>query len=93
VPAVVVPFNNDQKNNAWLIKKNRVGIALDPAQLTGRKLRSAVEIVLQDVSIKENLQRFKTILSEIAGPENAAKEIVSVIEQESQIKTDYRTIA
>ena len=35
-PALAIPFNNDQRNMAWLIKKNKVGIPLSAAWFDGR---------------------------------------------------------
>ncbi len=43
ISAVVIPFNNDQNINAWLIKKHKLGIPLSPSELTGNQLKLAVE--------------------------------------------------
>lgn len=80
VPSVVVPFNNDQKINAWLIKRRRVGLPLSPEALTGKTLKMAVESVLEDVEMTESLERFRGLLSEVDGPQNAAREILSFLE-------------
>ncbi len=85
VPAVVIPFNSDQKINAWLIKKNGVGIPLSPTGLSVDTLKQAVAKIIQDTAIKKNVKRFQALLSEVNGPKNAAKEIISFLEnQESE---------
>jgi MGT family glycosyltransferase len=79
VPAVVVPYNNDQRINAWLIKRSGVGIPLSPNGLSGTKLKSAVETLLRDVTIEKNVQRFQEMLVKVDGPRNAAEKIVSFL--------------
>jgi UDP:flavonoid glycosyltransferase YjiC (YdhE family) len=80
VPAVVVPFNSDQKINAWLIKKHGVGIPMAPPGLTPGRLRLAVEKAAKDSDIKKNVQRFQALLKGVDGPKNAAKEIMNFLD-------------
>ncbi len=77
LPSVVIPFNNDQKINAWLIKKNKLGIPLSPSGLKANIVRMAAEKVIHDIEIQKNLQHFKSLLTSINGPKSAADEIIS----------------
>jgi MGT family glycosyltransferase len=79
VPAVVIPFNNDQTINAWLIKRNKVGIPLSLSELTGDKVKLAVKTVVEDIDIQNHLQRFKNLLKKSNGPKTAADEIMSFL--------------
>ena len=82
VPAVVVPFNNDQAINAWIIKRRRLGIPLSPSGLTPDRLRSAVMQVTQDSEIREGLRRFQPLVQNADGPGSAAREILSFITED-----------
>jgi MGT family glycosyltransferase len=75
VPAVVIPFNNDQTINAWLIKRNKVGIPLSTSELTGDQVKLAVNKAIADIDMKKNLQHFKERLTKTNGPKSAADEI------------------
>jgi MGT family glycosyltransferase len=77
VPSVVVPFNNDQKINAWLIKRRRLGIPLSPPGLTDQKLRATLEEVVYNAEIQAGLQRFQELVLESNGPKAAADAISS----------------
>ena len=79
IPSVVIPFNNDQKINAWLIKRRRLGIPLSPSGLTGNQVRLAVRKAIQDANIRQSLQRFKELLAGVDGPKSAADEIASFL--------------
>jgi len=75
VPAVVIPFNNDQTINAWLIKRHKVGIPLSTSELTGDRVKLAVNKAIADIDMQKNLQHFKEILTKTNGPKSAADEI------------------
>lgn len=79
VPAVVIPFNNDQTINAWLIKRHKVGIPLSTSELTGDQVKLAVNKALADIDMQKNLQHFKEILTKTNGPKSAADEIITFI--------------
>jgi MGT family glycosyltransferase len=79
VPAVVIPFNNDQTINAWLIKRNKVGIPLSLSELTGDKVKLAVKTVAQDIDIQNHLRDFKNLLKKSNSPKTAADEIMSFL--------------
>jgi MGT family glycosyltransferase len=75
VPALVIPFNNDQTINAWLIKRHKVGIPLSTSELTGEGVKLAVNKAIADIDMQKNLQHFKEILTKTNGPKSAADEI------------------
>lgn len=79
VPAVVIPFNNDQTINAWLIKRNKVGIPLSLSELAGDQVKLAVKKVVEDIDIQNHLQRFKNLLKKSNSPKTAADEIMSFL--------------
>lgn len=79
VPAVVIPFNNDQTINAWLIKRNKVGIPLSLSELTPNQVKLAVKKVVEDNDMQNHLQHFKNLLENSNGPKTAANEIVSFL--------------
>lgn len=79
VPAVVIPFNNDQNINAWLVKKNKLGIPLSTSDLTGNQVKLAVKKVVEDIDIQNHLQHFKNLLKKSNGPKTAADEIMSFL--------------
>ena len=75
LPAIVIPFNNEQTINAWLIKKHKLGIPLSPAELTGSQVKLAVQKLLDDVEIEESVQHFQYLLAKIDAPKCAADQI------------------
>lgn len=79
VPAVVVPFNNDQTINAWLIKRRRLGIPLQAASITRDSIRSAVEAIISDEAFLESARHFQGLLGGWNGAELAANRISSLL--------------
>jgi MGT family glycosyltransferase len=79
VSAVVIPFNNDQTINAWLIKRHKVGIPLSTTELTGDRVKLAVNKAIADIDMQKNLQHFKDILTKTNGFKSAADEIITFI--------------
>ncbi|MEO1373923.1 MAG: nucleotide disphospho-sugar-binding domain-containing protein [Cyanobacteria bacterium J06635_10] len=79
IPAVVIPFNNDQNINAWLIKKHKLGIPLSPSELTGNQLKLAVKKVVENIEIQKNLQHFQDLLAKTNAAKSAASEINSFL--------------
>jgi UDP:flavonoid glycosyltransferase YjiC (YdhE family) len=79
VPAVVIPFNNEQTIDAWLIKRHKVGISLSTSELTGDQVKLAVKKAIADIDRKKNLQHFKERLTKTNGPKSAADEIISFL--------------
>ncbi len=78
VPAVVVPSNNDQRINAYLVKRQGLGLPLDPDKVTGPVLRAAVELAVADAAMRPRLLRFQELMTRARGPEAAADEIVAL---------------
>lgn len=84
VPAVVVPFNNDQRINAWLVKKHKVGIPISSAGLTSQQVRRAMEELREDTEIRQNLEHFKHLVRKSDGPRAAADAIIAYLEEKSR---------
>jgi MGT family glycosyltransferase len=79
VPAIVVPFNNDQLINAWLIKKHRVGIPLSESELTNNQLKQRVQELLENAKIDQNVEFFKARLSKVESSKTAAETITTFL--------------
>ncbi|MBW4599439.1 MAG: hypothetical protein KME29_07450 [Calothrix sp. FI2-JRJ7] len=79
VPAVVIPFNNDQTINAWLIKRHKLGIPLSLSELTANQVKLAVKKVVEDNDMQNYLQHFKNLLENSNAPKTAANEIMSFL--------------
>lgn len=79
VPAAVIPFNNEQTINAWLIKRHKVGIPLSTSELTGDQVKLAVNKAIADIDMQKNLQHFKERLTKTNGPKSAADEIITFL--------------
>jgi len=78
VPAVVVPYTNDQRINAHLVARRGVGLALALDKLTARQLRAAVELVAADAEMRPRLLHFQELMTSARGPEAAAREILTL---------------
>lgn len=79
VPSLVLPFNNDQKINAWLVKRNKVGIAASPENLTGAHVHKLVDLLIHDKNLMEHLEYYQNLLRDPIGPKTAASEIISFL--------------
>jgi UDP:flavonoid glycosyltransferase YjiC (YdhE family) len=79
VPSLVIPFNNDQLINAWLIKKHQVGIPISVSGLTGSQLKLTLKSLLQNIIIQQNVQSFKALLNNADGAKSAAKSITTFL--------------
>lgn len=75
LPSVVIPTNNEQRINARLVAKHRVGVALDVASLSAERLRAAVGRVLGESSYRERTQSFQAVLAGWDGPALAVEAI------------------
>lgn len=74
-PALVIPSNNEQRINGWLVKKHGVGIALAKGRLTAGRVREMVVRLLSDGGIQENIRRFQQGWPEADGAVVAAARI------------------
>lgn len=73
VPMVIVPTEWDKPEIAQRVVEAGAGIRLSPARCTPKRLRAAVERVLEEPSFKQNAQRLATIFSQYGGPDRAAE--------------------
>jgi len=71
----VVPFTNDQRVNAALVMRHRLGIALDPGRTRPANLVAAMAKAWRDGDIRAGLERFRPLVTESDGPRSAAAEI------------------
>ncbi len=84
VPAVTIPFNNDQKINAMLLQKHRLGAARNIAALNRVTLKMLLLSLRQNEEIRANLTRFKALLAQSDGPGNAARQILGLLGRADQ---------
>jgi UDP:flavonoid glycosyltransferase YjiC (YdhE family) len=78
LPAIVVPFNTDQRINAWLVKRHHLGIPLDVTKADGRHLAAAVDVVRDDPDLRGPLLRFQELVRASDGPGAAADAILEL---------------
>jgi MGT family glycosyltransferase len=83
VPALIIPCNPDQEENAWLIEKNKLGICLSSAKLTTNQLKLAVQELLDNHDIRKNIDYFKDLLKETNAPKSAADRIGLFLKSEN----------
>jgi MGT family glycosyltransferase len=74
-PTLVIPFAAYQRINAWLTKKNHVGIPLSPVQLTPQRVKESLQQLVADEEVKTNVQRFQESWKKDGGPKVAALRI------------------
>jgi len=74
-PALVIPFNNEQRINAWIVQKKGLGLALSPRELTPQKVKTALETLLADSEIRQNVQKFQQDWNQDQSPQVAALRI------------------
>ena len=73
LPLVIVPSDWDHPETAWRVADAGAGIRLTPATCTPRRLRQAVELVLQEPSYRQNAQRLGHSLARRRGAARAAE--------------------
>ncbi|MCP4341393.1 MAG: hypothetical protein GY799_21560 [Desulfobulbaceae bacterium] len=78
VPAIVIPFNNDQKINAWLAMRNGVGKSFSPAGLTGKQIFAALHELREDSTVHHRLALLAARIAESNAPDTAASHIQAV---------------
>jgi len=79
VPMVVVPTQWDKPENAQRVVEAGVGLRLAPHLCTPRRLRAAVEYILNDGSFRENARRMAATFARYGGPEQAASLIEGLV--------------
>ena len=73
VPLVVVPTEWDKPQNARRVVDAGVGVRLAPRHCTPKRLREAVEHVLQEPAYRQNAQRLRAAFACYDGPTRAAE--------------------
>lgn len=64
VPMIVFPFVNDQPRNAMLVERHGLGLQLKLDTATEEKLKAAILFVIDDGTIRTNLEKMKTLFRE-----------------------------
>jgi UDP:flavonoid glycosyltransferase YjiC (YdhE family) len=78
LPALVIPHDHDQFDNAQRIREMGAGLRLDPANATVDRLRQAVTELMENRAYRGQARRVATTLAQNYSPVAAA---VSIIEQ------------
>jgi MGT family glycosyltransferase len=64
VPMIVFPLVNDQPRNATLVEHHRLGVRGKLEDMTEEKLRTSILYVLNDPSIRDNIQKMRSVFRE-----------------------------
>lgn len=67
VPMIAIPLSHDQPRNASLIEHRRLGVAIDPEQLSPEALHQALRYVTDSSEIRANTRRFQRLFADSAG--------------------------
>jgi UDP:flavonoid glycosyltransferase YjiC (YdhE family) len=78
-PLVGIPMHLEQTGNISLVTRQNAGLLLSKWDLNRRSLGRALERLLTDASLRENMLRLKTIQDRVDGPAIAATEIVKFL--------------
>ena len=78
-PLVGIPMHLEQTGNLSLVTRQGAELMLSKWDLNRRSLGRALERLLTDVSLRENMLRLKAIQSRVDGPAIAAREIVGFL--------------
>jgi len=79
VPMIVLPMVNDQFNNAKYIKHHNLGIEMDVHTLAAKELETAIRHLLSSSTIRESVEKMKTLFREKEGAQIGAKFIEGLI--------------
>jgi MGT family glycosyltransferase len=77
IPQLVVPFTNDQFDNAYRVKKMGCGRVIFRKKLTEKSLKRELELLISDNKIKERAKREGDFIREERGVKNAADAIIN----------------
>lgn len=77
LPAFLLPL--EQTGNLSLVTRQGAGLLLSKWDINQRSLSRALERLLSDASLRENMLRLKALQDKVDGPANAAREIVSFL--------------
>jgi UDP:flavonoid glycosyltransferase YjiC (YdhE family) len=78
-PLVGIPMHLEQTGNLSLVTRQGAGLMLSKWDLNRRSLGRALERLLTDTSLRENMLRLKSLQDEVDGPAIAAGEIVKFL--------------
>ena len=78
-PLVGIPMHLEQTGNLSLVTRQGAGLMLSKWDLNRRSLGRALERLLTDSSMRENMLRLKALQDKVDGPATAAREIVSFL--------------
>ncbi|MBQ9987092.1 MAG: hypothetical protein IJP28_01810, partial [Erysipelotrichales bacterium] len=79
-PMVVIPFHSDQPVNARCVEKLGVGKRLNYTGLQANVLRDTVYSVMEDIAIKENMERVQEMIKVAPGNRGGAECIIQYYE-------------
>lgn len=78
-PLVGIPMHLEQTGNLSLVTRQEAGLMLSKWDLNQRSLGRALENLLSDTSMQENMLRLKSLQDQVDGPAIAAREIVQFL--------------
>jgi UDP:flavonoid glycosyltransferase YjiC (YdhE family) len=78
-PIIGIPMHLEQTGNISLVTRQRAGLMLSKWDLNRRSLRHAINRLLTDSSLRENMMRLKALQDQVDGPVKTAKEIVNFL--------------
>jgi MGT family glycosyltransferase len=80
VPMLVCPLGFDQFHQARYVERVGCGFSLENVVIDGQRIRSRVELLLQDARIRENCRRTRESLARFGGAPKAAKLVMQFAE-------------
>jgi len=80
-PLVGVPMQLEQAGNISLVERQGAGIMLSKLDLNRAQLTTALEKIVADDSYRQNMLRLKQIQDRVDGATNAARQIMSFLEE------------
>ncbi|MFO7586026.1 MAG: glycosyltransferase [Anaerolineales bacterium] len=78
-PLVGIPMHLEQTGNLSLVTRQGAGLMLSKWDLNRRSLGRALERLLTDASLRQNMLRLKSLQDRVDGPAIAAQEIVNFL--------------
>ena len=78
-PLVGIPMHLEHTGNLSLVTRPGAGLMLSKWDLNRRSLDRALESLLADASLRENMLRLKALQDKVEGSTEAAREIVSFL--------------
>jgi MGT family glycosyltransferase len=91
VPLVCIPLGNDQPGVAARVAAHAAGVVVPPRKANAKRLRSAVQAVLEDESYRRAARKIQTAMSEIDGLERAADIVEDVLKIGSGVRAQGAT--